>query len=65
MSENTPNKKFKKGNAFDFPLLKRVYALASPYKQKLFIDTYFGSHKALWLGAYLFIRPGDLNIIIF
>ena len=37
MSENTTNKKFKTGNAFDFPQLKRVYALAKPYKQKLFI----------------------------
>lgn len=37
MSENTTNKNFKTGNAFDFPQLKRVYALAKPYKQKLFI----------------------------
>jgi ATP-binding cassette subfamily B protein len=30
-------KKFKTGSAFDFSLLKRIYALAKPYKSKLFI----------------------------
>lgn len=37
MSESKSNKKYKTGSAFDFPLLNRIYALAKPYKRKLYI----------------------------
>ncbi len=37
MSESKSDKKYKKGSAFDFPLLNRIYALAKPYKRKLYI----------------------------
>ncbi len=37
MSESKSDKKYKTGSAFDFPLLNRIYALAKPYKRKLYI----------------------------
>ncbi|MES2558432.1 MAG: ABC transporter ATP-binding protein [Bacteroidota bacterium] len=37
MSTPQPDKKFKTGSAFNFSLLRRIYALASPYKVKLII----------------------------
>jgi ATP-binding cassette subfamily B multidrug efflux pump len=37
MSTATDTKKFKTGTAFNFSLLRRIYALAKPYKTKLFI----------------------------
>ena len=53
MATPQPTKTFKTGSAFNFSLLRRIYALASPYKTKLIIAVVLVVTMA-FLGA---VRP--------